>query len=151
MGFRSFGHKNPHPEPVVCLVSFRQCPICQRIFQARPKDRRKFCKDECTAVAVVRRGDGRCTTIQQALDHMRRQRDYRAQKRSYHNEVVRQVVPVTLPPPVKSPMRYRHVPGSIAFMLLYGGGKPFSRGDGSSFVKRGGRSTRAIQRGGPEA
>lgn len=133
---------------VVCFVSFRECPQCLKRFCCKAASRRKFCTDMCTALAWVARSGGRYS-VTAALEHMKRQRVYRDQRRSYHDEVVLQRhVPIAAQTPTPSSVRNTHVPGSIAFALLYGDRRQtFSRGDGQ-FVGRGNHSKRAISRGG---
>lgn len=133
-----------------CAVDFRTCAIaeCGKVFAAQPKLRRKYCSDLCSGKAIIARPSNKISSIPQAMRHLDRDRRSRSQRRAWQASD-RHVVPTPAPEPWKRPVENTHVPGSIAFMLLYGDSKPtFSRGTEPARIGRGGGRS-AVQVGGP--
>lgn len=136
-----------------CTIAIRVCamPECHRAFVTQPKLRRKYCSDACSAQAIIERSNNKMTSMDQALRHLERDRRSKSQRRAFH-DVHRLPAEEPLKPkvePWKRPVENRHVPGSIAFMLLYSDSRPtFSLGNsGEGRVGRGGGRS-AMQIGG---
>ncbi len=126
--------------PVQCL----QCPLCPTCFVVPIKIRRKYCSELCAAKALMARPSSRYS-LEGALSRIRAERTTRNLRRS----VRRQAKPLPpLPHTSRNPVLVSHVPGSIAFALLYGQGS-FCLNSGPNRAGHRANAGRAIQVGGP--